>query len=126
MGYYNGKQEDLKVLLHDNKNKVLGYVDKVISEGVDIPNVTVKQRQSQVKQFFDQENYTEALDSLLEIKDNRIGIAWSVSKDLGNGTQALVRDARSQTQEQHNKLLVNLQRRTPCSLLICIVELSML
>ncbi len=38
-----------------------------------------------------------AIKKLDEIKDNKIGIVWHESNDLGNGTKALVRDARGAT-----------------------------
>lgn len=42
---------------------------------------------------------SSAIKKLDQAKDNRLGIVWQESEDLGNGTRALVRDARNQTKD---------------------------
>ena len=42
----------------------------------------------------------QELKKLDQIKDNRLGIVWHESQDLGNGTSSLVRDARKVTTDE--------------------------
>lgn len=86
-------------VLEENREAVLSFADTIPPRiGGDIINTEDKLK----KVFTDIEagNLTSAIAMLDQIKDNKIGITWHESHDLGNGTKALVRDARGVTNDK--------------------------
>ena len=90
-------------LLEENRKAVLAFADgikyPVIPTGKDIENqLRVTQNKTRYAQtLVENGKLTDAIRMLDEIKDNKIGIVWHESTNLGNGTSALVRDARRVT-----------------------------
>ncbi len=86
--------------LEENRLAVLNFADGIndpgITTGVKAVELAdaVKQKTSEVQTLVANGDLTAAIQRLDEIKDNKIGIVWHESADLGNGTRALVRDAR--------------------------------
>jgi len=56
--------------------------------------------------------WSKAIIMLDEMKDNKLGIVWHESEDLGQGTRAIVRDARKVTTDPVK--LKKLAKNTPC------------
>lgn len=86
-------------ILHDNKEKLLDYVQGYINSSNTTDSIEVKPIDG-IQELFDKGNYSSAIMLLDERKDNKVGIRWDRKEDLGNATGVLVRDARGQTQEQ--------------------------
>lgn len=90
-------------LLEENRKAVLAFADGIedpgVTTGSDVvtlsQDITLKTRE--VQHLVANGDLTAAIRRLDEIKDNKIGIVWHESEDLGNGTSALVRDARGVT-----------------------------
>ncbi|MCP5369293.1 MAG: hypothetical protein H6909_01185 [Rickettsiaceae bacterium] len=102
--------------LHDNKYKLLAYVKKIIAGTVaPLPTKTSQQ----IIQLLKHQQYGELIQALNQDKDNSLGIIWYIKDDLGNGTGALVRDARNQT---HDK--VKLERDAPQKYMMQLVNKS--
>jgi len=87
-------------ILEENRLAVLEFAD-----GINDPGITtgakavelsdsIKQKTGEAQALVTSGDLTTAIQKLDEIKDNKIGIVWHESADLGNGTRALVRDAR--------------------------------
>jgi len=90
-------------LLEENRKAVLAFADGVEDSGVptgsDVVTLSqgIKDKTSEVQDLVANGDFTTAIKKLDEIKDNKIGIVWHESEDLGNGTSTLVRDARGVT-----------------------------
>ena len=95
--------------LEANKKNVLAFAKEKASVPVEKMNdercdELVQSGRIDAKKFFEDGiatgDLSAAIKKLDEIKDNRIGIVWhKKSADLGNGTSALVRDARGVTND---------------------------
>lgn len=103
-------------ILQDNKQKLLSYTAQVIAGGV--TSLAVK-TSKQIMQLLRERNYSEVIKALNQDKDYELGIIWYVNDDLGNGTGALIRDARQQT---HDK--VKLERDAPQKYMMQLVNKS--
>ncbi len=90
-------------ILEKNRAEVLKFADAIQDPGVTTEQVVVdltqdiKLKTTNVQDLVANGNLAMAIQELDEIKDNKIGIVWHKSEDLGNGTKALVRDARGVT-----------------------------
>lgn len=88
-------------ILEENRSAVLGFADGIKDSGVTtgaevvVLSQGVKLKTREAQHLVANGNLTAAIQRLDEIKDNKIGIVWHESTDLGNGTKALVRDARN-------------------------------
>lgn len=83
-------------ILEQNKASVIQYADNIVSTPA--PGIqALAAKQTKVQQMVHDGDLSGAIQKLDEIKDNKIGIVWHESGDLGNGTKALVRDARGVT-----------------------------
>ena len=89
-----GKKSNFQVL-EENRKAALSFADKIPPEGGDVINTGDKLNQAAGS--LKTGGLTAAIRMLDQIKDNKIGIVWHESLDLGNGTKALVRDARGVT-----------------------------
>lgn len=103
-------------LLQDNKQKLLFYAAQVL-EG-EVTPLAVK-TPKQIMQLLQERNYSEVIKALNQDKDHGLGIIWYIKDDLGNGTGALIRDARQQT---HDK--VKLERDAPQKYMMQLVNKS--
>ena len=85
-------------LLEENKKAVLAFADGVADPGVttasDVMTLSqgIKDKTSEVQSLVANGDLNAAIKKLDEIKDNKIGVVWHESADLGNGTSALVRE----------------------------------
>lgn len=82
-------------LLHNNKEKVLAFTRDVINKNQTQSNLVPKAKFIEVQDAFHKEDYGQAISLLNELKDNRLNITWTTSKNLGNGTACRIRDARN-------------------------------
>ncbi len=85
-------------ILNDNREKTLAFakgVDSAPSAVIDI-----RARRNEAQKLFIDGDLSGAIKKLDQIKDNRLGIVWHESQDLGNGTSSLVRDARKVTTDE--------------------------
>lgn len=83
-------------VLEENRANVVEFADSV--ESAAAPGEGALQRKNEeVRSLVASGDLSAAIQKLDEIKDNKIGIVWHESGDLGNGTKALVRDARGVT-----------------------------
>jgi hypothetical protein len=82
-------------ILQDNKQKVIEFSDDYIRTNT--PPESLKFTHSDIVDKIKNNNFAEAIRMFDQIKDSKLGIVWSQSDDLGNGTKALVRDARNVT-----------------------------
>jgi hypothetical protein len=82
-------------VLEENRKAALSFADKIPPEGGNVINTGNKLKQAAAS--LKTGGLTAAIRMLDQIKDNKIGIVWHESPDLGNGTKALVRDARGLT-----------------------------
>lgn len=103
-------------ILQDNKHKLLSYAWQVLTgKATPLPVNTPKQ----IMQLLAEKNYSEVIKALNQDKDHALGIVWYIQDDLGNGTGALVRDARQQT---HDKM--KLERDAPQKYMMQLVNKS--
>lgn len=90
-------------VLQENRAAVLQFADGIQDPGIIAGGAVVELSQaiqsktSAAQSLVANGDLTAAIQMLDEIKDNKIGIVWHESADLGNGTKALVRDARNVT-----------------------------
>eukprot|EP00559_Dactyliosolen_fragilissimus_P007755 CAMPEP_0184859770 /NCGR_PEP_ID=MMETSP0580-20130426/4769_1 /TAXON_ID=1118495 /ORGANISM="Dactyliosolen fragilissimus" /LENGTH=264 /DNA_ID=CAMNT_0027356605 /DNA_START=26 /DNA_END=817 /DNA_ORIENTATION=- len=80
--------------LQANKKEVLLFtsnIAKAEAEVVDNKNDILLQARASLVD----ENFEKTISKLDQLKDAKLGIVWHESSDLGNGTSALVRDARN-------------------------------
>ena len=83
-------------ILEQNKASVIQFADDIVSTPA--PGTkALAAKHTKMKQMVRDGDLSGAIQKLDEIKDNKIGIVWHESGDLGNGTKALVRDARGVT-----------------------------
>ena len=88
-------------ILEENRSAVLGFADRIkdsgVATGAEVVALSqgIKLKTREAQHLVANGNLTAAIERLDEIKDNKIGIVWHESTDLGNGTKALVRDARN-------------------------------
>ena len=88
-------------ILEENRSAVLGFADGIkdsgVATGAEVVALSqgIKLKTREAQHLVANGNLTAAIERLDEIKDNKIGIVWHESTDLGNGTKALVRDARN-------------------------------
>jgi hypothetical protein len=93
-----GKKSNFEVL-EENRKAALSFADTVLPrQDVDVINTGDKLKQA--AESVETGDLTAAIRMLDQIKDNKIGIVWHESPDLGNGTKALVRDARGVTTDK--------------------------
>lgn len=85
--------------LQENKAATLEFVQQ-IKPTIPPSPAEIKTKYSEVRSLVQEGRLDSAIWKLQEIKDNRLGINWRESDDLGNGTKALVRDARNQVKDQ--------------------------
>ena len=86
-------------VLEENRKAVMGFADSILPrQDGDIINIGDKLKQAAAS--VETGDLTAAIRMLDQIKDNKIGIVWHESPDLGNGTKALVRDARGITTDK--------------------------
>ncbi|MEM6338778.1 MAG: hypothetical protein AAF673_02490, partial [Pseudomonadota bacterium] len=83
-------------ILEQNKSSVIQFADGVKSQPIP-SNDELASKYTDVQRMVSNADLSSAIQKLDEIKDNKIGIVWHESSDLGNGTKALVRDARGVT-----------------------------
>lgn len=86
-------------ILGENREYVLAFAKEVNSAPPVKIDIEARKREAQ-KLFADGGDLSAAIKKLDEIKDNKLGIVWRESQDLGNGTSSLVRDARAVTTDQ--------------------------
>lgn len=103
-------------ILQDNKQKLLSYTSQVIAG--EVGSLAVK-TPKQIMQLLKERNYSEVIKALNQDKDHALGIIWYIKDDLGNGTGALIRDARQQT---HDK--TKLERDAPQKYMMQLVNKS--
>jgi hypothetical protein len=85
-------------VLVENKAGALSFATDIIAQPKPaIPIDTSSKLQSAKDVLKDKDGLSKAVMLLDEIKDNKLGIAWFQSSDLGNGTKSRVRDARNVT-----------------------------
>jgi hypothetical protein len=90
-------------ILEENRAEILKFADAIKDPGVTTGQAVVefsqaiKLKTTNVQDLVANGDFTTAIQELDEIKDNKIGIVWHKSADLGNGTKALIRDARGVT-----------------------------
>ncbi len=80
-------------VLEENRKAALSFADNLPTKN----DVDVKDKLKRAAEIVKMVGLTAAIRILDQIKDNKIGIVWHKSPDLGNGTKALVRDARGVT-----------------------------
>jgi hypothetical protein len=80
-------------VLEENRKAALSFADNLPTKN----DVDVKDKLKRAAEIVKMGGLTAAIRILDQIKDNKIGIVWHKSPDLGNGTKALVRDARGVT-----------------------------
>lgn len=83
-------------ILEQNKSSVIQFADGIQSQSVP-SNDELASKYTDVQRMVSNADLSGAIQKLDEIKDNKIGIVWHESGELGNGTKALVRDARGAT-----------------------------
>lgn len=83
-------------ILEQNKSSVIQFADGIQSQPVPSDD-EISSKYADVRRMISNADLSGAIQKLDEIKDNKIGIVWHESGDLGNGTKALVRDARGVT-----------------------------
>ena len=79
-------------VLEENRKAVLDFADGIPLGGK--KDIDTQPKLKQAQESVEKGDLTAAIRMLDEIKDNKLGIVWHTSEDLGNGTKALVRDAR--------------------------------
>ncbi len=90
-------------LLEENRKAVLAFADEIedpgVTTGSDVVTLSqdIKLKTREAQHLVANGDLTTAIKRLDEIKDNKIGVVWHESADLGNGTSTLVRDARGVT-----------------------------
>jgi hypothetical protein len=88
-------------VLKGNRAAVLKFTDGIIrshTPGSPFSDAKIIEARKSVRELVAQGEWSKAIIKLDEIKDNRVGIVWHESSDLGvNGTRAIVRDARGVT-----------------------------
>lgn len=86
-------------VLQDNKNATLEFASKFASSKPVpvLPEKGLQNKLKNAKTSVENGDFETAIKLLDELKDNRIGIVWHESGDLGHGTKAVVRDARNVT-----------------------------
>lgn len=82
-------------ILEENQKAALDFAFKLNGEAKPIDTGT-----NPVSIALSNGEFSLAIRTLAEIKDNRLGITWHESDDLGNGTKALVYDARNVTTDR--------------------------
>ncbi len=85
-------------VLNENREAVLGF-----AKGIDSTpptKIDIEARKKEAQKLFAEGDLSGAIKKLDQIKDNRLGIVWHESPDLGNGTSSLVRDARNVTTDE--------------------------
>jgi len=80
-------------VLEENRKAALSFADNLPTKN----DVDVRDKLKRAEEIVKMGGLTAAIRILDQIKDNKIGIVWHKSPDLGNGTKALVRDARGVT-----------------------------
>ena len=85
-------------VLNDNREKTLAFAKGV--DGTPPVKIDIEARKKEAQQLFIDGDLSGAIKKLDQIKDNRLGIVWHESQDLGNGTSSLVRDARKVTTDE--------------------------
>lgn len=103
-------------ILQDNKQKLLSYAWQVIKGEINPLSIKTSK---QIMQLLMKKNYSEVIKALNQHKDHELGIIWYIKDDLGNGTGALIRDARQQT---HDK--TKLERDAPQKYMMQLVNKS--
>ena len=92
-------------LLEENREAVLAFADGFAKTGVVTLSQDITLKTREVQDLVANGDLTAAIRRLDEIKDNKIGIVWHESEDLGNGTSALVRDARGSYDRSRRALI---------------------
>jgi hypothetical protein len=106
-----GKKSNFEVL-EENRKAALSFADTVLPRrDGDVINTGDKLKQAAAS--VETGDLTAAIRMLDQIKDNKIGIVWHESPDLGNGTKALVRDARGVTTDKQ-ALQVDAEKNMQC------------
>jgi hypothetical protein len=86
-------------ILEQNKSETLLFASSIVAQPKPtIPIDTTTTLQS-AKDALKNGDFSKAVMLLDEIKDNKLGIKWSESENLGNGTKSRVRDARNVTND---------------------------
>lgn len=80
-----------------NTEAVIAFASSIDSRPIAV--ATVASLLQGAKQNLKDGNFEVSLQKLDQLKDARLGIVWSESGDLGQGTRALVRDARNVTSD---------------------------
>lgn len=86
--------------LQKNKEKTLEHAVSVTrsEDGSktkqEIPNSAKKKMLDDANAALDENDFSTAIQKMDQLKDAKLNISWHESDDLGNGTKALVRDAR--------------------------------
>ncbi|MFK7973712.1 MAG: hypothetical protein AB8B66_02460 [Rickettsiaceae bacterium] len=83
-------------VLSENSQYVLDFANSIQPRS-DSTIIDIGSKVKAVEALIDANDLTYAIELLDEIKDNKLGIIWHKSSNLGNGTKALVRDARRVT-----------------------------
>ena len=82
-------------ILEQNKSATLLFASTIVAlPKPSIPIDTTAKLQL-AKDALKNKDFSKAVMLLDEIKDNKLGIEWSESEDLGNGTKSRVRDGRN-------------------------------
>ena len=84
-------------VLQDNKNATLEFASRFASSRPVpvLPEEGLQNKLKNARTSVESGDFETAIKLLDEIKDNKIGIVWHESNDLGHGTKAVVRDARN-------------------------------
>ena len=81
-------------ILEENKKAALEFA-AAIPLAPPVLNINTDSKLQLAKDNLSKGDFSAAIMLLDEIKDNKIGIVWHETNDLGNGTKARVRDARN-------------------------------
>lgn len=87
--------------LQDNKKAALEFAAGITGVEIENREELLKESQTQIitdaKGAIDKGDFSTAIAKMDQLKDAKLGISWHESENLGNGTKALVRDARNVT-----------------------------
>lgn len=87
-------------VLKENRKAVLDYAEEIAKKPIPEATKSFEVRYGHLGRMIEDDDFTGAIKLLGRLKDNQLGIMWHESENLGNGTKALVRDARNVTLEQ--------------------------
>ena len=84
-------------VLEVNKKQTLDFAAKIAEKPKPSIPIDTSSKLQSAKDALAKGDFSKSVMLLDEIKDNKLGIKWEESNDLGNGTKSRVRDARNVT-----------------------------